>query len=174
MVLNLLICEIFNSWQSQYEWAPGEFLAFSFNSEIFPISRLSIPCTFVWLYHRSQQSSHLFSIILKMWSCFLSACGFFDPPLQGDTIQFISLQLSSSSRQPHQFYTLSVIRESVDSLCRDGADAQYMQYLSKSRITSPQIHFKRLVFIIEYLCDQQDSYKCPKATRKTAKRKSVW
>ena len=32
------------------------------------------------------------------------------------------------------------IRESVDSLCRDGADAQYMQYLSKSRITSPQTH----------------------------------
>ena len=31
------------------------------------------------------------------------------------------------------------IRESVDSLCRDGADAQYMQYLSKSRITSPQL-----------------------------------
>ena len=31
------------------------------------------------------------------------------------------------------------IRESVDSLCRDGADAQYMQYLRKSRITSPQI-----------------------------------
>ena len=33
----------------------------------------------------------------------------------------------------------SVNRESVDSLGRDGADAQYMQYLSKSRITSPQI-----------------------------------
>ena len=31
-------------------------------------------------------------------------------------------------------YTV-VIRESADSLCRDGADAQYMQYLSKSRIT---------------------------------------
>ena len=30
------------------------------------------------------------------------------------------------------------IRESVHSLCRDDADAQYMQYLSKSRITSPQ------------------------------------
>ena len=30
------------------------------------------------------------------------------------------------------------IRDSVDSRCRDGADAQYMQYLSKSRITSPQ------------------------------------
>ena len=34
------------------------------------------------------------------------------------------------------------IRESVDSLCRDGADAQYMQYLSKSRITSPQTRKK--------------------------------
>ena len=31
------------------------------------------------------------------------------------------------------------IRESVDSLRRDGPDAQYMQYLSKSRITSTQI-----------------------------------
>ena len=27
-----------------------------------------------------------------------------------------------------------LIREAVDSLCRYGADAQYMQYLSKSRI----------------------------------------
>ena len=35
--------------------------------------------------------------------------------------------------------TVKFIRESVDSLCRDGADAQYMQYLRKSRITSPQI-----------------------------------
>ena len=35
-----------------------------------------------------------------------------------------------------------VIRESVDSLCRDGADAQYMQYLSKSHITSPQTRKK--------------------------------
>ena len=34
------------------------------------------------------------------------------------------------------------IRESVDSLCRDGADTQYMQYLSKSCITSPQTHKK--------------------------------
>ena len=34
-------------------------------------------------------------------------------------------------------YLTHTIRESVDSLCRDGADAQYMQYLSKSRITSP-------------------------------------
>ena len=30
------------------------------------------------------------------------------------------------------------IRESVDSLCRDGADAQYILYLSKSHITSLQ------------------------------------
>ena len=35
-----------------------------------------------------------------------------------------------------------IIRESVDSLCRDGADTQYMQYLSKSRITSPQTRKK--------------------------------
>ena len=33
-----------------------------------------------------------------------------------------------------------LIRESVDSLCRDGADVQYMQHLSKSHITSQQIH----------------------------------
>ena len=30
------------------------------------------------------------------------------------------------------------IRQSVESLCRDGANAQYMHYLSKSRITLPQ------------------------------------
>ena len=34
------------------------------------------------------------------------------------------------------------VRESVDSLYRDGADAQYKQYLSKSRITSPQTRKK--------------------------------
>ena len=31
------------------------------------------------------------------------------------------------------------IRESVDSLCRDGADMQYMQYLNERCITLPQI-----------------------------------
>ena len=31
-------------------------------------------------------------------------------------------------------YGTQYIRESVDSLCRDGADAEYMQYLSKCRI----------------------------------------
>ena len=39
-------------------------------------------------------------------------------------------------------FLIDNIRESVDSLCRDGADAQYMQYLSKSRITSPQTRKK--------------------------------
>ena len=34
------------------------------------------------------------------------------------------------------------IRESVDSLCRDGANAPYRQYSSKSHITSPQTHKK--------------------------------
>ena len=38
--------------------------------------------------------------------------------------------------------TVLNIRESVDSPCRDGADAQYMQCLSKSRITSPQTRKK--------------------------------
>ena len=37
------------------------------------------------------------------------------------------------------------IRELVDPLCRDGADAQYMQYLSKSRTTSPQTR-KKLIW----------------------------
>ena len=31
------------------------------------------------------------------------------------------------------------MRELVDSLCREGAGVQYVQYLSKSRKTSPQI-----------------------------------
>ena len=42
-----------------------------------------------------------------------------------------------------------IVRELVDSLCRDGADAQHMQYLRKSRITSPQIHSK---FICVVFC----------------------
>ena len=67
-----------------------------------------------------------------------------------------------------------IFRELVDSLCRDG-DAQYMQYLSKNHITSPQTRlFKCLVFLYECHYDQQDSYKCPKAIQKTAKCKSVW
>ena len=36
--------------------------------------------------------------------------------------------------------SMKSISESVDSLCRDGADTQYMQYLRKSCIISPQIH----------------------------------
>ena len=41
-----------------------------------------------------------------------------------------------------QLSNVTTIRKSVDSLCRDGANAQYMQYLSKSRITSPQLTLK--------------------------------
>ena len=57
--------------------------------------------------------------------------------------------LGEIKRMRKQCPLLRNIRESVDSLCRDGANAQYMQYLSKSRIymqylsksriTSPQI-----------------------------------
>ena len=45
-----------------------------------------------------------------------------------------------------RFVKFTDIRESVDSPCRDGADAQYMQYLSKSRVTSPQTR-KKLICI---------------------------
>ena len=38
--------------------------------------------------------------------------------------------------------TILYIRKSVDSLYRDGADAQYIQYLSKSHETQPQMRFK--------------------------------
>ena len=61
-------------------------------------------------------------------------------------------------------------------VCRDGAGAQYMQYLRKSSILHHKCVkclFKRLVFLFECLSDQQDSCKCPKATRRTAKYKSV-
>ena len=34
------------------------------------------------------------------------------------------------------------MRESVDSLYRDDADAQYIQYVSKSHETQPRMHFK--------------------------------
>ena len=61
----------------------------------------------------------------------------------GVLYEFSSTGVVSTLISIHTFKQLghilvSVIRESVDSLCRDGADAQYMQYLSKSRITSPQ------------------------------------
>ena len=53
------------------------------------------------------------------------------------------------------------IRESVDSLCRDGVDAQYMQYLSKSPITSHHKYAKRLfnrpTFLFECFYYQLDS-----------------
>ena len=70
------------------------------------------------------------------------------------------------------------IRESVDSLCRDSADA-HMIYaiLKQKRYNFHHIYAKSLLkhpgFLFEWLCDQQDSYKWPKATRKTVKRKSV-
>ena len=44
-----------------------------------------------------------------------------------------------AQKQPVLALSVGNIRESVDSLCRGGADVQPdMQYLSKSRITSPQ------------------------------------
>ena len=51
-----------------------------------------------------------------------------------------------------ELYGALSCREPVDSLCRDGADAQYMQYLSKSRITSPCTNM-----LIAYLSAQASS-----------------
>ena len=54
------------------------------------------------------------------------------------TVQYLECMVVSPTITFQGIY----IRESVDSLCRDGADAQYMQYLSKSRITLPQTRKK--------------------------------
>ena len=43
------------------------------------------------------------------------------------------------------------IRESTDSLCRDGADAQYMQYLNKSHEIQPRTRFKLKEVLSIYL-----------------------
>ena len=63
-------------------------------------------------------------------------------------------------------FSQSSIRESVDSLCKDGMDMQYMQYLSKSHITQPQFaksSFKHPAFPFQGFCDQQYQYTFPKA-----------
>ena len=68
------------------------------------------------------------------WSVFVTcSCSSFDVLLDSTNAPTHSVTLQVLFSEVHD------IRESVDSLCRDGADAQYMQYLSKSRITSPQI-----------------------------------
>ena len=67
------------------------------------------------------------------------------------------------------------IRESVDSLCRDGADAQYMELTLKQKLYNFTTNTQKA-----YLSTQASSlsdfvisktHKWPKATRKTAKRK---
>ena len=61
------------------------------------------------------------------------------------TFQYFFDQVSGYHDNSHVYWLVvtmtMVISESqlVDSQCRDGADVQYMQYLSKSCITSPQI-----------------------------------
>ena len=75
-------------------------------------------------------------------------CGGDDPSERVSQVLYIASELSVQSVNleyvcnsvymcTQLIHTMSlVIRESVDSLCRDGANAQYMQYLSKSHITS--------------------------------------
>ena len=67
------------------------------------------------------------------------------------------------------------IRESV-SLCRDGMDAQYTQYLAKAIKLDYRYDkslFKCPVFLIQVFYDQRDSYTCPKAMQKIVKTKCV-
>ena len=66
----------------------------------------------------------------------------------------------------------NVIRESVDSLCRDGATRNICNTVSLHH-KHAKSSFKHPGFLFECLCDQQDSYKWLKSTRKTAKQKSV-
>lgn len=67
-------------------------------------------------------------------------------------------------------YTLNYIRESVDSVCRNSADAECMQYLSKSYIASPKIRlFMCQSLLLECLYGQQCSHSWPKTSQKTAK-----
>ena len=52
---------------------------------------------------------------------------------------YVILSVRAIDGMEHIIRPAKDIRELVDSLCKDGADAQYIQYLSKSRILSPQM-----------------------------------
>ena len=70
--------------------------------------------------------------------------------------------MSNMKCQKYKFYSLTRIlpqesghiRESVDSLCRDGPDAQYMQYLSKSRITRVRVRVRGCVRSMDTKCEK--------------------
>ena len=74
----------------------------------------------------------------------------------------------------HLALSHSYISESIDSLCRDGTDAQYVQHLNKQKpyyFTTNTL--KHPAFLFEWLYDQQDQLECPNTPRKTVKCKSV-
>ena len=52
---------------------------------------------------------------------------------------YVILSVRAIDGMEHIIRPAKDIRELVDSLCKDGADAQYIQCLSKSRILSPQM-----------------------------------
>jgi len=56
------------------------------------------------------------------------------------------LKSALKEEEDSQLATKTLISESVDSLCTDGTDAQCMQYLIKSPITSPQIIYAKYLF----------------------------
>ena len=70
------------------------------------------------------------------------------------------------------------VRELVDSLCRDGTNTQYTQYLSKNHTTSPQICQKHIclsaqLFALSAFMISKTHISAQKATQKTAKCKCV-
>ena len=80
------------------------------------------------------------------YNCFLAHLAYRVGVVKNELVQIETIDITICFLNlEKQFYYYSIkpwpmaYGISVDSLSRDGANAQYMQYLRKSRITSPQI-----------------------------------
>ena len=80
------------------------------------------------------------------YNCFLAHFAYHVGVVENELVQIETIEITICFLNlEKQFYYYSIkpwpmtYGISVDSLCRNGANAQYMQYLRKSRITSPQI-----------------------------------
>ena len=72
----------------------------------------------------------------REWSSYFNTL-----PLVNNQLHWCLLHLLVKSHYSSMYCNIKYSlyqRVGIDSLCRDGANVQYMQYLSKSRITSPQ------------------------------------
>ena len=68
-----------------------------------------------------------------------------------------------------------VFAEYYVNICEPFGCGGHIYYFQTNCRGGPRLiyYLKRPGFLFEGLCDQQDSYKWPKATRKTVKQKSV-